>query len=221
MKNTSVFGVAGALLLFACGGETLPAGGAPLAGEPVFAPLATGSRWTYRVTDALRGTFEKAVEVVGPATVPDSGVAATLVVDTEPTQEERAWLQVKDGFLVRHREEDRAAGVLVRATSWSPAAPKMLAAAAPAGWTREVTVQERERGADGTEGLKDQTYAFRVVRQDVRIQVPAGAFTCLEVERVRLDKTEPPRTYWLAPGVGKVREEGERLEELVAFTPGS
>ena len=144
-----------------------------------------------------------------------------LVTDTEPTQEERAWLEVREGFLVRHREEDWAAGVLVRATSWSPAAPKMLAAAAPAGWSMQVTVEERERHADGTEGVKNQTYAFRVVKQDVQIVVPAGTFTCLEVERVRLDKAEPPRTYWLARGVGKVREEGERVEELASFTPGS
>jgi hypothetical protein len=208
-------------LLAACGGEPVSSGGDPLPGEPVLAPLSTGTRWTYRVTDLLSGTFEKNVEVVGPATVPDSGAAAVLVKDTEPTQEERAWLEVKDGFLVRHREEDRAAGVLVRMTRWSPAAPKMLAAAAPAGWTKEITVSEREWHADGTEGVKDQTYAFRVVRQNVQIVVPAGTFTCLEVERVRVDKLEPPRIYWLAPGVGKVREEGERLEELVAFTPGS
>jgi hypothetical protein len=217
MKN---FLVLGSLLLAACGGETLP-GGPVVPGDPVLAPVSPGTRWTYRITDPLRGAFEKTVEVVGSATVPDSGAAAMLVKDTEPTQEERSWLEVKDGFLLRHREEDLKAGVLVRATSWSPAAPKMLAAPAAVGWTKEVTVSEREWHADGTESVKDQTYAFRVVRQDVRIEVPAGTFICLEVERVRVDKSEPPRTYWLAPGIGKVREEGERLEELVAFTAGS
>jgi hypothetical protein len=30
-------------------------------------------------------------------------------------------------------------------------------------------------------------------------------------------KGEKSRTYWPVPGVGKVREEGERLEELTAF----
>lgn len=194
----------------------------PLSGEPVLAPLAAGARWTYTVTDPLRGTFEKTVEVVGSEQVPESSATAVRVRDVEPTQEETSWLEVRGGYLTRHREEDRKQGVLVRTTTWTPSAPKVLAAPAPVGFTADVVARESEwRLATGATNEKDQVYRFTVVADDVRVTVPAGDFTCLQVERLRVDKTEPKRTYWLAPGVGKVREEGERTEQLVRFTPGA
>lgn len=209
-------------VLAACGGETLPPeGDGPLQGEPVLAPLGTGARWTYRVTDAVAGVFEKQVEVLGPAAVPESTATAIAVRDLEPTNEERAWLEVKDGFLVRHREEDRKAGLLVRATSWTPAAPKALAALADAGYTARVTVSEREWHPDGSVTTKDQIYAFEVIATGVAVTVPAGTFSCVQLERQRLDKAEPKRTYWLSPGIGKVKETGERVEELVSYVPGA
>jgi hypothetical protein len=208
-------------VLAACGGAGLPDGDGSLQGPPVLAPLDTGARWTYRITDPVTGVFEKQVEVLGPAAVPESTATAIVVRDVEPTNEERAWLEVKGGFVVRHREEDRKAGLLVRATTWEPAAPKTLAAAAEAGFTTRLTVTEHEWHPDGSITTKDQTYAFTVVATGVTVTVPAGTYTCTQVERQRLDKVDPKRTYWLAPGVGKVREEGERVEELVSYVPGA
>ena len=159
-------------------------------GEANLAPLGTGARWTYRITDPLRDApFEKVVEVVGPQQVPGSTQQAILVVDSEPTQEERGWILEQGGFVLRAREEDRKAGVLVRTTTWTPAAPKTLSAEAPAGYTYEVTVREHEEHpVDGTVSDKDQTYRFTVVATNVQVTVPAGTFTCLQVARVRLDK---------------------------------
>lgn len=213
---------AAAVVLAACGGGAITSDPPPPgpSGENNLAPLATGARWTYRITDPLRDApFEKTVDVVGPQQVPGSTQSAILVVDTEPTQEERGWLVEKDGFVLRAREEDRQAGLLVRTTTWSPAAPKTLSASAPVGSVYEATVLEHEEHADGTFTEKNQTYRFTVVAKDVQVTVPAGTFTCLKVSRVRLDKAGTDRTYWLAPDVGKVREEGERTEELVAYTP--
>lgn len=210
------------LALAACGGPALPPEGEnPLDGSSELAPLATGTRWTYRVTDPLRGAFDKQVEVLGPGSVPESTATGILVRDVEPTNEERSWLSVAGGFVVRHREEDRKAGVLVRATSWVPAAPKTLAAPAAVGFTARMTATEREWHSDGSVATKDQIYEFSVVAAAVSVTVPAGTFSCVQVERQRIDKVEPKRTYWLAKGVGKVREEGERVEELVTYTPGT
>jgi hypothetical protein len=213
--------LAAAVALAACGGGAITNDPTPNpSGQKNLAPLATGASWRYRVTDPLRDApFEKTVQVVGPQQVPGSTASAILVVDTEPTQEERGWLVEKDGFVLRAREEDRKAGLLVRTTTWSPAAPKTLSASAPVGSVYEATVLEHEEHADGTFTEKDQTYRFTVIAKDVQVTVPAGTFTCLQVARVRLDKVGSDRTYWLAPDVGKVREEGERTEELVAYTP--
>jgi hypothetical protein len=211
---------AAAIALAACGGG-ISDGSAPPPGEKTLAPLAGGARWTYRVTDPLRvAPFEKVVEVMGPQQIPDSSASAILVVDREPTQEERGWLVERDGIVRRAREEDWKAGVLVRKTTWAPEAPKTLAAEAPVGWVHRETVQESEwHAADGLTSVKDQIYEFRVVATNVQVTVPKGTFTCLKVTRVRVDKPGSDRTYWLAPGVGKVREEGERTEELVEYTP--
>ncbi len=222
MRAALASSLALALALAACGGGTLPDGGGTLQGPPVLAPLGTGARWTYRVTDPVTGVFQKQVEVLGPETVPQTTTTAILVRDVEPTNEERAWLEVKDGFLVRQREEDWKTGLLVRATSWSPPAPKTLAVVAEAGYSTQLTVTEHEWHPDGSVTTKDQIYAFTVIATGVAVTAPAGTFTCVEVERRRVDKpTDPKRTYWLAPGVGKVREEGERIEELVEYVPGA
>jgi hypothetical protein len=212
--------LAAAVVLAACGGGSITSDPPP-PGDANLAPLGTGARWTYRITDPLRDApFEKVVEVVGPQQVPGSTQQAILVVDSEPTQEERGWILEQGGFVLRAREEDRKAGVLVRTTTWTPAAPKTLSAEAPAGYTYEVTVREHEEHpVDSTVSDKDQTYRFTVVATNVQVTVPAGTFTCLQVARVRLDKPGSDRTYWLARDVGKVREEGERTEELVAYTP--
>jgi hypothetical protein len=214
--------LAASLVLAACGGESIPSGNSPPPGEKTLAPLGTGARWTYRVSDPLHDApFEKVVEVAGPAQIPDSAATAILVVDSEPTQEERSWLVSKDGLVLRAREEDWKAGVLVRKTTWTPGAPKTLAADAPVGWTHRATVSESEWSvSSGVTEVKDQIYEFKVVATNVQVTVPAGTFDCLKVTRVRIDKpSDPMRTYWLAPDVGKVREEGERTEELVDYTP--
>ena len=52
----------------------------------------------------------------------------------------------------------------------------------------------------------------------VTVTVPAGTFTnAIQVRRERTDKPDYLRRYWLVPGVGKVREEGERTEELSSY----
>jgi hypothetical protein len=220
MSSRRVLALAAAAALAACGGASISTDNTPPPGQKTLAPLGTGARWTYRVTDPLRDApFEKVVEVVGPQQVPESSATAILVVDREPTQEERAWLVERDGLVLRAREEDWKAGALVRKTMWTPDAPKTLAADAPLGWTYRATVSESEwRASDGVTAVKDQIYEFTVVGTDVQVTVPAGTFTCLKVTRVRLDKPGSDRTYWLAPDVGKVREEGERTEELVQFS---
>lgn len=206
--------------LAACGGSSIPAEQAKLQGPPVLAPLGTGARWTYRITDPAKGVFDKQVVVLGPGPVPESTATGIEVRDTEPTNEETAWMDVESGFLVRHREEDRKAGTLVRVTTWDPPAPKDLAVEAQAGWTGQVQATEREWHPDGSISTKQPIYKFTVVATGVSVTVPAGTYTCIQVVRERLDKLDR-RTFWLAPNVGKVREESDRIEELSSYVPGT
>ncbi len=181
-------------------------------------PLTTGSSWTYRITDPLKGVFDKAVEVLGPQTVPGTDLTATLVRSVQPHLEERSWqMELQNGMVVRLREEDLKAGAVVRVTTWSPATVKSLAQAQQEGWTYESTIRELTRQDDGTVEEKDRTYVWRVLAVNETVSVPAGTFTnAIKVQRDRPDKEGKERFYWLVPGVGKVKEDGERLEELVS-----
>jgi len=181
-------------------------------------PLTPGSAWTYRITDDMRGVFDKRVEVIGPQAVPDTTLTAIAVHSTQPHLEERSWqVQLDNGLVVRLREEDLKSGAIARVTTWSPATVKSVALPQAQGWTHRSTIREVTRLGDGTLEEKDRTYVWTVKAVNETVTVPAGTFTnAIRIERDQPDKEGKLRTYWLVPGIGKVKEEGERLEELVS-----
>lgn len=186
---------------------------------PTLWPLTAGSTWTYRITDPTKGIFDKHVEVLGLQTVPDTTMTATAVRSVQPYLEELSWqVELQSGVVVRVREDDRKDGAVVRMTTWSPATVKSLAQAEPEGWSYSSSIRETVRQDDGTVDEKDQTYVWRVLAVNETVVVPAGTFTnAIKVQRDRPDKDGKERTYWLVPGVGKIKEDGERLEELSAY----
>ena len=184
-------------------------------------PLTQGSTWRYRITDPGKGTFEKKVEVLGPQTVPQTSTTATAVLSTQPNKEEISWqLELQGGMVVRLREEDRKAGAVAQSTTWKPATVKSLATEQSQGWKYTSDIRELTVFADSSTEDKDKTYIWSVTAVNETVTTPAGTFTnALRLERKRGDKDKPGdnRTYWLVPGIGKVKEDGERLEELVAY----
>jgi hypothetical protein len=237
MKRAVVAALAAVVWLGGCGGSggslpTEPGGPTPsspeLPGVPVqpeqpdaspsLWPLTTGSSWTYRITDPTRGVFDKRVEVLGPQAVPETTTTATLVRSVQPHLEERSWqLELQNGVVVRLREEDLKADAIARVTTWSPATVKSLAQTQELGWSYESTIRELTRQDDGTTEEKERTYVWRVLAVNETVTVPAGTFTnAIKVQRDRPDKAGKERVYWLVPGLGKVKEDGERLEELVS-----
>ncbi len=70
---------------------------------------------------------------------------------------------------------------------------------------------------DGLGEEKEQTYVWRVLAVNETVTVPAGTFTnAIRIERDRPDKEGKLRTYWLVPGIGKVKEtaSGSRSSSL-------
>lgn len=180
-------------------------------------PLTRGTTWTYRITDPTRGTFEKKVEVLGEQTVPQTSMKAIAVRSTQPHLEELSWQLEMSGVVVRLREEDRKAGTLARVTTWSPATVKAISQAQNPGWSYSSDIRELTRLGDGTTEDKDKTYVWTVEAVNETVTTPAGTFTnAIRLKRARGDKENQERTYWLVPGIGKVKEDGERLEELVS-----
>ncbi|MBX5482163.1 MAG: hypothetical protein IRZ16_10055 [Myxococcaceae bacterium] len=222
-----------ATLVCACGGpnDALPGGERPGLTDPgalnqpgtagSLCPLTTGSTWTYRITDDVAGTFEKTVSVLGPRAVPGApGVSAVAVENVEPSLSELSFEIVDDeGLVFRIREEDARGGTLARVTRFTPPVVKSLAVPKPAGWQNAGTTTEVEESPSGAVlDTKEKTFVWTVVATDETVTVPAGTFPhALHLRRTRTDKQDYVRDYWLVAGIGKVREDGERLEELVRF----
>ncbi|WNG15658.1 hypothetical protein [Cystobacter fuscus] len=183
-------------------------------------PLTQGSSWTYRIQDPSKGTFEKRVEVLGEQVVPETAMRAIAVLSTQPNKEEMSWQLELDGTVVRLREEDRKQGKVSQVTTWNPATVKALSKPQALDWSYTSDIRELTRAGDGSLEDKDKTYVWRVAGVNETVTTPAGTFTnAIRLERKRGDKVKPDddRTYWLVPGIGKVKEDGERLEELVSF----
>jgi len=232
MKRAILAALSAVVWLAGCGGSgSLPSGDGKhdqeLPGTPVkptpdapqsLWPLTTGSTWTYRITDPTRGVFDKSVEVMGPQAVPETASTAIMVRSVQPHLEEQSWqLELDNGTVVRLREEDLKAGAIVRVTTWSPATVKSLALVQQQGWSYQSVIRERTRQDDGLVEEKERTYVWRVLAVNDSVTVPAGTFNnAIKVLRERPDKEGSARTYWLVPGIGKVKEDGERLEELVS-----
>ncbi|ATB37455.1 lipoprotein [Cystobacter fuscus] len=201
----------------------IPAGTGGEDGQPALTtlwPLTQGSSWTYRIQEPSKGTFEKRVEVLGEQVVPETTMKAVAVLSTQPNKEEMSWQLELDGTVVRLREEDRKQGKVSQVTTWNPATVKALSKPRALGWSYTSDVRELTLADDGTPEDKDKTYVWRVVGVNETVTTPAGTFTnAIRLERKRGDKVKPDddRTYWLVPGIGKVKEDGERLEELVSF----
>jgi hypothetical protein len=180
-------------------------------------PLGTGSRWKYQITDPDRGVFEKSVSVEGVKPMPGGGEAIQLR-SVQPHLEELSWQQEADGRVVRLREEDRKGGELARVTTWTPGTLKSISAAQAQGWSFPSKTQEVETYPDGSIlSSKEKTYVWTVTAVDEEVTVPAGTFKTIRVTRTRPDEADYLRVYWLAPGIGKVKEDGQRLEELMEY----
>ncbi|QSQ16640.1 hypothetical protein [Myxococcus landrumensis] len=196
-------------------------------------PLTTGSVWVYDIQDPVHGRFQKHVTVEGPGDVPGAPAGTTGVrvhskqdrVASGIVYEEYSWqVEQGNGLVVRLREEDHRDGALVRTTTWSPSTVKSLARAPGAlPWSYTNAVRELTVLGDGSQENGDPTYAWRVVEMGVTVQTRAGTFTnAVKVRRDKLNdageaKEGKERTYWLVPGIGKVREEGERIEDLASY----
>lgn len=198
-------------------------------------PLTTGSTWVYAITnDGPNGNYQKTVTVVGPREVPELRPAmnAVLVHSRQDrtaigiVYEEYSYqLELTDGTVVRLREEDFKDGEKVRTTTWKPATVKSLARIPESlPWKSTNGVQELTVMGDGSEEESDPTYEWRVLETGLTMTTSAGTFTnVVKVQRDKLNdrgevKLDKVRYYWLAPGVGKIREESEeRTEELISF----
>lgn len=190
----------------------------PPAGNNSLWPMTVGSTWSYEIEDPLQGKWTKTVRVDSKGVIPGTQREGVLFVSEQPHLVERSWQLEEDGLAKRVVEEDLdAAGAMKRQTSWAPLTIKALVAPQAVGWESRVQVIETIREANGEVDEKDKVFIWRVVETDVPITVAGQDHKAIKVLREREDKDGHQRIYWFVPGIGKVREEGERTEILKAF----
>ncbi|MBF5041497.1 hypothetical protein FGE12_03795 [Aggregicoccus sp. 17bor-14] len=239
-QKTKVLAAFAALVFTAgCGGGSLPTDDGsgvdpgpvnPQPNPPASAtslwPLTTGSTWTYAITEKDGRRYTKDVTVKGLQDVPNQpGVQAIQVESVQqrtPVYLERSWQQESGGLVTRLREEDHHDGQLYSVSVWSPATLKSISASHEVGWTyTQGEVTEKVAYTDGTPATSEpmKPYLWRIIAVNETVEVPAGKFTnAVHLQRDRTDKDGKVRDYWLVPGVGKVKEDGERLEELSSYS---
>lgn len=196
-----------------------------------FLPMAVGNSWTYRVTDPVDGVSmktqtidaEQRVGGTGPHADETAFHAVTSKMSGNGMDKTESWQAVlPDGSIVRYREITYMAG---SATSngedyWDPyklridQTPEHLVAGAT--WAEQYNETKIDKNGVATTAARNDGWMV------VAVDVPCGPvrgqmLSCIELSKGK-DGADTGKTYWFAPCVGKVREQGTSVEELTDYT---
>ena len=223
-------GSAGAMTMAGSGGSagamTMAGSGAmvpPSTGS--YFPLATGNKWTFRVTEAgmvsMKTQTIGALEPVG-GTGPNKDKMAYRATTSKDDggDETVSWQAEVDDKIVRYREQSFMAstGDLELEEHWAPYKLRVDASEArlKAGtmWTEMYSETKLPVGMAPATAMASDTW--KVIALDEAVTVPAGTFRALVIEKTG----GTPKRYWFVRGVGKVKETGTQTEELASYEVG-
>jgi hypothetical protein len=221
--------IAVSIAIGACGDDA-PTGGGPAVPCDVrpaqrYLPLAIGTSWTYDTSDSGAPSVVKTQTVEALEDVGDRKVGTTayrLRTTKERGGDVVSWQEDRCTSVVRHREQTLDAnGVLLSDQFYVPSKLRVdetaLHLLVGAAWSTAYTEVEVDP-VDGTHTVS-KTEAWTVEAVDEAISVPAGTFTCLRVRKVTSGDAD--KTFWFAPGIGKIKEQGEQVEALTSYVPGA
>ena len=213
-------------------GSTAGSGGSAAAPMPIgdLLPWKEGNSWTYRVTDdggvsTVKRTTVGPLELVG-GTGPNKDLMAHKVTthkddtgDGAELDETVSWQGIEGEKVVRYREQafGRITKALELEEHWSPSKLHVDSSAehttVGATWLESYAETKLPAGAtpDYDRPAMDRWFADR--RE--MVTVPAGTFDALVLRKVSVAASQ--KTYWYAPGVGKVKETGGQTEELLEY----
>jgi hypothetical protein len=203
---------------------TLDAGACATPARLRLLPLAVGSTWSYQVTagagaaPVLKQNPVEAYEDVGGR---KAGTQAFRIRTEKTDGATVSWQEDRCDGVERHREQAFSlASALTDEQFYQPSKPRVDETAEHttlgASWTSaytEVTVDP----ATGAETTKTKVETWTVEAVDEPVTVPAGTFRCVRLHKVGADAGQADKRFWFAPGVGKIKEEGDQLEELASY----
>jgi hypothetical protein len=184
-------------------------------------PLAQGNTWTYSVKkqgeESTKVLLVESEEEIG-GEGPSSGVVAFKITTTKDDKPDAvAWQALAAKRVLRYREQELSGktGEVKSERYWEPGRLQVDGnsdhTASGASWVEEFAETKIE---DGKEETTDESDTWSVDAVDEVVTVPAGTFTALVLRRGSGSKA---KTLWFVKGVGKVKEDGDELEELVAY----
>lgn len=209
-----------ALLAAACGGDDRPQGDCVPGNSGRYLPFEVGNSWSYETFDATAPAevFSKAQSVVEQRNHPDDGMPMLVQETSKAKGSTTNWLRFDGERLVRLQQIDfDADGNEERTTVYDPS--RLRLDEDPARLTVGATWQESymEIETDAITQVEERrsiTENWEVLDVDVACPGEFADFDCLYVQRA--EAGVPPKGFWYGMGMGKIREEGGRIEALLA-----
>lgn len=200
--------------------------GAGTAGVPAttgaLLPWKEGNSWTYRVTSG-KGTVTTKKTTILPlepvgGTGPNKDVMANKVITekADGADETQSWQALVGDQVVRYRELsfDAKGGMVELEEFWTPYKLRVDGTRLTVGtWTEKYTETKIEVGKSPV--TTEKTDTWEVWKENERVTVPAGTFDAIVIRRT--NASDSAKVYWFVRGIGKVRETGGQMEELVSY----
>lgn len=186
-----------------------------------YMPLAVGASWTYDTSDMGNPVQSKVTTIEAFEDIGDrkAGVIGFRQRTEKLSGYALSWHADDCTAVNRHREQNfDTAGTLQTDQFYVPAKLRIDETAAHttlgATWTTAYTEVEVDMVGGTNTRSKDESWTVEAV--DEEVTVPYGTFTALKVRKTTSGDAD--KVYWFVKGVGKVKEEGEQVENLTAYT---
>lgn len=201
-------------------------GAAPMTTSEQLLPWKVGNSWNYRVSEEGKSSTEKTTSI-GPTEIvggvgPNVDVIANLVTTIETNGKRTASWQgpspLNFARIVRFRERDQDSSSALPMESHYDA-EKLHVDDTPehtrtnATWIEEYAEVAVRSGHELASMQHEDSWT--VLSDDGTVTVPAGTFT--SVICLRKEGSAHVKHYWYVRGIGKVKEQGDRVEELVSY----
>ena len=188
-----------------------------------YIPLAVGAGWTWNGVDTLTGLSgitDSRVEALESMTGAKAGISAYRIRSVTLSGSTVNWQQDTGTSIVRHREEFfDLTGTLKSDHLFTPDKLRLdedpshivLGASWTETYTDAVTAPLAQAGTTAT-------VTWTVEAVDEMVSVPAGTFPCLRVHSIDSSLGGYDSTFWFARNVGKVKESGTEVRELLGYS---
>jgi hypothetical protein len=201
------------------------ADGGCLAAEGALLPWKTGNTWTYQVNNegvvGMKQTTVGDMEPVGGTGPLKETLANKVTTHKSGMDETISWQVPRGDLVVRFREQAFSAstGEIELEEHWDPYKLHIDGTAAHKvnGATWLEIYQETKLPIGATPSTHEAHDRWTVLSACAPVTVPAGSFVAIYLQKVSATGGSA-KTYWYVPGVGKVKESGGQLEELVAYS---